>query len=444
MQSIEVHASGSIAQACDAFLDDIERWVDDAVEEYGCLPASDVHDQGTYTTGWEPLLATRGCPKALDLMTDARGRIQEHFNNSGAWRHGYWKMQEVHHGTEHFELFLGTLWRVNPKDEETIRQLVDCAEHTGNWSGEVPAWFDWESGMFHSMYLGSDGPKVENDAQRNNVPDHFRCVNICLIAHQMTGEKRYLDLSIRHAEVWADTILLEGKPLPVALTADGALYDIDNQTHKSYRKFAGAAPDLNEEIGRAENFLASGVLDSFLVLWEKTGNERFQKVVERILDVLLSQLDDPDAGAVAHILRKYRRATGSTEYDSVVHNAVYKLAPEGFNEMGIEPEVKREKRDQGIGKRQDKPEWFEDGNPRTCNPILLSLAAEINNDADLAARAVDLARAHFMLARQVYSHGRRHGCSARSVSAIARGHGRENNSGMTTAVLQPCIEHFLS
>ena len=444
MHTQKVHTSGSIDQACSAFLDDIEQWVDDAVDEYGELPASDVHDQGTYTTGWEPLLASRGCPKALDLMTTARGRIQQHFNDSGAWHHGYWKMQEVHHGTEHFELFLGTLWRVNPNDEETIRQLLDCAEHTGNWSGDVPDWFDWESGLFHSMYLGAEGPNVENEAQRNNVPDHFRCVNICLIAHQMTGEQRYLDLAIRHAEVWADTISIEGKTLPVALTSEGAIYDIENQTHESYRKFAGAAADLDEEIGRAENFLASGVLDSFLMLWEKTGDDRFRKSVERILDVLVTQMEDSDAGAASHIIRKYRRATGSPKYDAAIQEAVGKISPDAFGVIGLEPEVKRHKRDQGIGKRQDKPDWFEDGSPRTCNPILLSLSAEIEDDADLAGRAVDLARAHFLLARQVYSHGRRHGCSARSVSAIARGHGRENNSGMTTAVLQPCMEFFLS
>lgn len=31
------------------------------------------------------------------------------------------------------------------------------------------------------------------------------------------------------------------------------------------------------------------------------------------------------------------------------------------------------------------------------------------------------------------------GCSARSVSAVARGHGRDNNAGMTTAVLAPLL-----
>jgi hypothetical protein len=60
----------------------------------------------------------------------------------------------------------------------------------------------------------------------------------------------------------------------------------------------------------------------------------------------------------------------------------------------------------------------------------------------MALRAVDLACAYFRLARAVYPDGRRHGCSARTVSAIARGHGRCNNAGMVTAVLVPVMDAF--
>ena len=63
------------------------------------------------------------------------------------------------------------------------------------------------------------------------------------------------------------------------------------------------------------------------------------------------------------------------------------------------------------------------------------MVAEIAGDNALLVRAVDLARTYFLLARAAYTDGRDHGCSARAVSAIARGHGRENHAGMTTAVL---------
>ena len=46
------------------------------------------------------------------------------------------------------------------------------------------------------------------------------------------------------------------------------------------------------------------------------------------------------------------------------------------------------------------------------------------------------------MGRGVYPDGRDHGCSARSVNAIARGHGRENHAGMITAVLDPLVKKY--
>ncbi|MYJ79220.1 MAG: hypothetical protein F4047_13975 [Caldilineaceae bacterium SB0670_bin_27] len=92
-----------------------------------------------------------------------------------------------------------------------------------------------------------------------------------------------------------------------------------------------------------------------------------------------------------------------------------------------------------MGKRSDAPRWLENSRERRHNPITLAVAAEIEGDSALHARAVDLARTYFLLARDAFPDGRDHGCSARSVSAIARGHGRENHAGMTTAVLGPAL-----
>ena len=136
-------------------------------------------------------------------------------------------------------------------------------------------------------------------------------------------------------------------------------------------------------------------------------------------------------------MRTYRKLTSSSRYDNAVMAAASRLNPQKIEVLGIEPIVKRDRKPPGIGKRGDMAEWFEDARPRTCNPILLATAAQIANDPALATRAIDLAAAYFELARRVYPDGRDHGCSARSVSAIARGHGRDNNAGVVTAVLQP-------
>jgi hypothetical protein len=139
------------------------------------------------------------------------------------------------------------------------------------------------------------------------------------------------------------------------------------------------------------------------------------------------------------------------------------LDPFEIRELGMDPDVHRRARPHGIGKRTDMPNWYEDNAPRRHNPILLAVAAEINavrqprlarqprmarqarmtptptTDGALATRAMDLARTYFALAMDVLPDGRHHGCAANTVSAVARGHGRENHAGMITAVLAPLI-----
>lgn len=437
MITTRVSESSTLREACHSFLADLGGWIGACIAELSDEPPTDGHDQGTFTVSWEPHIRATGDKRALSFMKDLRDKTREHFLENGKWKHGYWRMQEVHHGTEHFELFLGTLWRLDPADADTVQQFTDAAEHMGNWASEVPAWFDWEKGLFRSFHFGTDRVGTEPGTE-TNVPDHFRCLNICLLAHAMTGEPRYLELSRLYGDRWAGAVLARDE-LPVGLRDGRAVYSFAEETDMAYRSFAGQAPELRAQVDRAENFLASGAIEALLQLWGKTAEERFRLAAEDLLDVLVTQLDDPDAGAAANAIRAHRRTTHDRRYDGRVLDAAERLDPFSFSELAIEPEVRRERRPSGIGKRADAPDWFEDGAPRKCNSILLSLAAEIAGDERLAARAVDIARACFSLARKVYPHGRHHGCSARTVSAVARGHGRENGAGVVTAVLAPAI-----
>ena len=271
-----------------------------------------------------------------------------------------------------------------------------------------------------------------------NLPPHIRCVNVCLLAYRMTREERYLELAKLHAGRWADAICARDE-LPIALTAEGARVGIEDEAEAAHLGIAGQASVPRSAVDRAENLLASAAPNTFLELWQITGEDRFRAAAEKLVDVLATQLGDPDAGPAADAIRAWRRSTGDGRFDQAVRDAAAQLSPLGFSELSIDPEVRREQRPPGIGKRSDMPAWFEDGEPRRHNPILLGLAAEVAGDERLATRAVDLARACFALARQVFPHGRRHGCSARSVSAIARGHGRNNNAGVVTAVLDPLL-----
>ena len=154
MTSTSVADSPDLATACERFLDELRQWADACIAELADEPALDGHDQGTFTVGWAALIEARGCRPALDFMKKLRDKAKAHFDATGLWKHGTWRMMDVHHGTEHFELFLGTLWRLDPADPVTIEQVTDAAEHMGNWSPDVPAWFDWDTGCSIPRTLG--------------------------------------------------------------------------------------------------------------------------------------------------------------------------------------------------------------------------------------------------------------------------------------------------
>jgi hypothetical protein len=178
-------------------------------------------------------------------------------------------------------------------------------------------------------------------------------------------------------------------------------------------------------------------------LWALTGEGRFRRAAERLLDVVATQVGDPDAGPGADAIRAYRRATGDTRYDKAVVSLLRDVDPHAIKEIGMETSQHVQPWPRGIGKRGDMPRWFEDGTARRVNPITLAVAAEIAMDKGLATCALDLARTYLILARATrLPDGRHHGCAASTVSAIARGHGRDNHAGMTTAVLEPLMQVF--
>jgi hypothetical protein len=440
MHTIPIEHSQDLGIACTRFLNDISAWASKCIDEFGDQQPIEKHDQATYTTGWEPFIRVKRDAAPLQFLKDLRDQIARWFTDTGVWAHGYWKSQEAHHGTEHFQLFLAILWRLDPDDSETVRHFLDAAEHLGNWSDEVQDWFDWKEGIFHSMYFGTDGV-VRVAGSRLNIPDHLRCLNLSLIAHDMSGEACYLDLARLYGGRWADAILAR-ESLPIGLDGAGGVYDLDNASQKAYTGIRVQTANLVENLNRAENLLASGAVEATLRLWQLTGEERFHRAADKLVDVLTMELKDPDAGPAAAALRNYRHQSQDTGYDPRVTEVLGNLAPYEIRELGIEPVVQRDLKPAGVGKRKDMPNWFEDGQPRRHNPITLALAAEISGDEILATQTVDIARAYFQLAQKVYPSGRDHGCSSRSVSAICVGHGRCNHAGMTTAVLSPIMETF--
>ena len=114
-----IKRSGSLEEAADRFMTDLMYWAHDCVAKYTDVEPLGGHDQMTYMTCWEPYLRINRDERVIKFMKSERDRAREHFEiKSDLWHHGYWRANEAHHGTEHFELFLGFLLRIDPDDEE--------------------------------------------------------------------------------------------------------------------------------------------------------------------------------------------------------------------------------------------------------------------------------------------------------------------------------------
>ena len=447
MFTIAIEKSSTLEESARGFLNHLRNWVYVCIEKYEVARMIDDPDQSVFMTSWEPYLQATGDQRALDFLILQRDHIRGYFMETEQWNHGYWAYLESQVGIDHFLRFLGMLSRFAPRDPFTRGQILDAAEHLGNWVERVPAWFDWERGLFLSSILGTEEINQEEGA-RMNTPIHLRLANLALLAYRISNRHRYLDLAAACAKPWCESILRVVK-LPIALLPDqdrGVLpvYALDSSQVDLYRAYLGdRMEDLEDPMARAERFLAADAINVFLRLWRYLGEDEFLLVAERLLDVLVGALEDPDAGAVADAVRSYWRTTGSSRYNASVLSAVQKMPAASIRELGLEDAGPRLKlRPPGIGKSVDMLAWRENGAPRLCSPALVALAAEMTEDSQLATAALDLGCAYFKIARHVLLDGRSKASSARTVGAVARGNGRENHAGVTTAVLKPVLESF--
>ncbi len=444
----KLERSASFAEAANRFLDRVGEWIDACMAAFAEGAPSDAPDQFSCMAAWEPYLRARPRPDVLAFLAARRDAAAAVFTATGMWRHGYWTMQDVAGGVEYFDVFLRSLARLQTDAAQTPRQVLDgaltrsqvldAAEHFGNWSADVPPWYDARIGLFLSDYLGADGIRAQS--RLCNLPEHLRGIRLCLLAHSLGGGDEYLRLSRDYAGLWADA-LLRREELPVGLSASGPCWTLDKELQEVYRPRRENGGHWATSLDRAENILAAGGVDVFLELWACTGEARFLAASERVLDVLTPQLSDPDAGVVAAALRAYRRAGGLRRYDTVLSSALGSLAPSEIHTIGLQPYVIRLTRLSGAGKQADMPIWFENLHLRRHSPLLLAAAAEVVEDAALAALALDIARIYFELACEALPDGRYHG-GANTIGAVARGHRRDNGAGVVTAALGPLLEAF--
>lgn len=427
------HASVSAAEA--SLSRTIKVWIEDCLAKNGQSAPGDYPAQAVYTCGWIPWLKCHLEHPATKWLYLLRDTIDDHFTRSDKWYHGYWRLHEAGQGVEHFLFFLGGLWELDREEPITIEMVVDAAEHLGNWSEDVPAWFDWDSGLFRSVYLGSNGPQQEEDFPFN-LPMHLRGLDLALLAYRMTGQVQYLDLALAGAARWAEAITCADE-YPLALDAKCGLSRLPKRQAGRYKEFlAPGAANGNDEV-KALAFLRAGGVQLLLKLWQYSRETHFIEAVERTLDLLIREITDSAANALVAAIRYYRNHSGRLRYDDAVLQATEYLFPYFIESLNLE----HTETVAGNG-QPESVYWRENSQARQHNPLLLGLAAEISGNERLATRALDLGEAYLQLAWMAFPVGRENPYRARSVAAVVRGGAQDNGAGLVNELWEPLQKRF--
>ncbi len=433
LPAITLERPDSVQAGITMLLAELEDWFYAVQAQHRAQVWQGIHDEGTFLTAWAGYYAYTRDSRVLSLALDLFARWQEWSHSH--FVHGYHPRQEVHHGTEHFIIFLEWLLQIAP-DQDTVRYaLDDAAHHTGNWIHDIPAWFDWDQGRYLSYKLGT----AEVGQEGFNFVDHVRMLHLAKAGWQAVAAPHYQDLCTCYGLTWAQA-LVQDAIVPLYL-------DTDRHTPTAFktvlRDFLKAAPQDITAHSRLENHIASGTPKIMLELWDMTGRAVFRDAAQRLGRGCAQYVTHPLANPAGHVLSQLILAgITPSELD---------LGPELFTELAPWPELDQQvlavdvqsapAMGACLGYRSDMPTHYlltPSDEYRILSipaPANLMLAWTLTNNEEFALDACCLALGKLRLARQVFRDGRHHGCTARSIAATVRGHGRCWGIGDVAGVL---------
>ena len=116
-----------------------------------------------------------------------------------------------------------------------------------------------------------------------------------------------------------------GNPCRWSLSPKGPVFK-ETAALSQTRHLLNEVPIGDDPVVRAEAFLAADAIGALLKLWQLREDDAFLYAAERLIETLLPELDDSEAGALAGAIRQYRNLTGCTRFDRAVLHA----AEDGF------------------------------------------------------------------------------------------------------------------
>lgn len=441
MFCLKLSYSDSLEEAAERFRKNVIGWVQSCRDaSYGQSP-SDAYNQFNFIAGALPMLDADSDRERIQWIREECEFICRHFHQIEQWHDGYWKCRDVRRGTSMHLRLIQPLLQLDQSEPRIHSIFEDAVEHIINGKPTLPAWFDWDTGLFRSCMLGTNDVVVDKHHE-TNFPAHLRLVQLAISAFDFGYGTAYIDVAKANAELWAQAILKD-EALPLALTPSGPLYAMDGSRASLWHLLELQPAERNTLLDCAEYFLAADAPRCFLRLWQISGESIYYEATERLMEILMPEIFDVDAGAVAAMLRACRGTPMAETHDATLLALIAQLNPYAIRSIGLEIPTLRAARPSGVGKRRDLPQWQEDTHDRVHNLITLTQAALINHDAKLATRILDLADGYLTLGRQAFRSGKLDPTTAQSVSALLRGHDREAFCGLATEVYVPLRDAFL-
>lgn len=433
-----IHVHETLEAGRDALLREIKAWLHDVVSRDHGTSWKGIHDEGTYLTSFREYHRLSNDPEVGRL-------VQDRFNASEAWwskhgKNGYHKIQEVHHGTEHFTIFLAWLKETGIGDKEALdARLRNAANHIVIKGKKRRAWYDPETNRFASTHLGTGF--IGKDGL--NIVEHLRLVRMAWLGLAAGGDPALRTFVRDYATSWARAVVDEPE-IPVFLDV-GTNPEKKTMYMKALSNFIGAAPKSLAPEARAEVHVANGSPSLFMALHDATGETMFLDAAERIVSSLSQQLWSPYANPAGSLLGAMTRRGRLHHVSGTVKELVDGMGPIQGATLSLRDGVKWKEPGfsafrNTVGMRPDQPAISvvaPSGEPIVVPcPGTLVLGHALLGDETCMTRALALATAIFQEARSRYGDGREHGCGSKTVAAACVGNGRAWGAGHVSVALR--------
>jgi hypothetical protein len=436
MQQFSIHLNNDPKEDQSKLLNSLKVWLDESSARNKPIKWKGIHDEGTFLTAWREYFRLTNDPLVDEFAQDMLSK-----SNIWAKKHlvdGYHKIHEVHHGVEHFIIFLPWMLELDSESPIAKEQLVNAAKHICKTEPAKKTWYDFERKRFQSLYLGS---KKVRQGFEINIVEHLRLIRLAWLGAYSGGDDSLKRIIKEYSKEWTDQIL-NNNMIPVYLDSD----NVDSKKFQlALKLFIGAAPKELTQKSRSEFHIANGTPDLFMNLYEATQDRSYldaaEKIVTNVKDQLLSPYSHPIGDLLWRLNQLGRKADISAEQEKV--DQLIEVLSEKSLSLEFIPKIlwKQHRLYNTVGIRKDMPEVvikdLEGSQTYVLpSPATLGLFYRISGNPKYLLMGLNFATAVFNEARSLYPDGREHGCSANQTHSFCVGHGRDWGAGFVSTILR--------